>query len=104
MSRSWRKNCVKVASTRYCLVRAVPEKGRTLRGSGGLGGGYVLADDGGYAVAALGDAVEGVGGLHRAALMGDDDELGTLPQLLEDQEQPLQVRVVQGRFHLVEHV
>src|SRR5690348_3194626 len=74
------------------------------RGLGGLAGGYLLADYGGDAVAAHGDAVEGVGGLHRAALVGDDDELGTLPELLEDQEQPLQVRVVQGRFHLVEHV
>src|SRR6266568_6251314 len=73
-------------------------------GLGGLAGGYLLADYGGDAVAAHGDAVEAVGGLHRAALVGDDDELGTLPQLLEDQEQPLQVGVVQGRFHLVEHV
>src|SRR5438046_9763186 len=72
--------------------------------SGGLAGGYLLADYGGDAVAAHGDAVEAVGGLHRAALVGDDDELGTLPQLLEDQEQPLQVGVVQRRFHLVEHV
>src|SRR6266850_4949986 len=73
-------------------------------GSGGLAVGYLLADDGGDAVAAHGDAVENVRGLHRAALVGDDDELGTLPELLEDQEQPLQVGVVQGRLDLVEHV
>src|ERR1700758_3875200 len=67
--------------------RGVPAARRTrglagLAGLGGLAGGYLLADHGGDAVAAHGDAVEGVGSLHRAALVGDDDELGTLPQLL----------------------
>src|SRR5580693_659211 len=73
-------------------------------GLGGLAGRYLLADDGGDAVAAHGDAVQGVAHLHRPALVGDDDELGTLPQLLEDKQQALQVGVVKGRLDLVQHV
>jgi hypothetical protein len=36
--------------------------------------------------------------------VGDHDELGTLPQLVEHPEQALQVGVVQRRLHLVQHV
>src|SRR3954454_16867254 len=71
---------------------------------GGLAGGELLADDGGDAVAAHGDAVEGVRGFHSPALVGDDDELRALPQFLEDQQQPLQVGVTWRGLDLVEQV
>jgi hypothetical protein len=64
-------------------------KGGGLAGLGGLAGGYLLADDGGDTVAAHRDAVQGVGGFHRPALVRDHDELGTLPQLIEDKQQAL---------------
>ena len=49
---------------------------------------------------AHGDAVEGVRDLHRALLVGDDDQLRGLLQLLEDGEQARQVHVVQGDLNL----
>src|SRR5690606_34609050 len=57
---------------------------------------HPLADHGGDAVLAHGDAVQGVGDLHGALLMGDDQQLRVLPELLEDGEQPAQVCVVEG--------
>ncbi len=56
-------------------ARAISDRQEAGAGSGGLAGGEGLADDGGDAVAAHGDAVEGVGGFHRPALVGDHDEL-----------------------------
>src|SRR6478752_9662703 len=49
-----------------------------------------LADHLGDAVALHGDAVERVGHLHRAFLMGDDDQLGGLLELLHDADEPLE--------------
>ena len=63
-----------------------------------------LADDGGDAVLAHRDAVEGVGDLHRALLVRDDDELAALAQVLEDAEQTAEVRVVERRLDLVHDV
>jgi hypothetical protein len=45
---------------------------------------------------AHGDAVEGVGDLHRALLVRDDEQLALLPQLLEERNEPAQVDVVEG--------
>src|SRR4051812_40384274 len=42
------------------------------------------------------DAVEGVRDLHCALLVGDDEQLALLPQLLEERDQPAQVDVVEG--------
>ena len=47
-----------------------------------------LADHRGDAVAAHGHAVERVADLHRALLVGDDQELRVLPELLVDLQQP----------------
>ena len=48
---------------------------RQRAGSGGLGLAQPLADHVGHAVAAHRHAVERVGDLHRALLVGDDDQL-----------------------------
>ena len=65
---------------------------------------HPLADHVGHAVAAHAHAVQRVGDLHGALLVGDDDELAVLAQLLEDVEQPAEVDVVEGGLDLVEHV
>ncbi len=56
------------------------------------------------AVVAHGDAVERVGDLHRRLLVGDDDQLGDLTQLLEQADEPPQVDVVERGLDLVHHV
>src|SRR4051812_23428036 len=53
---------------------------------------------------AHGDAVEGVGYLHGALLVRDDQKLALLPQLREERNQPAEVNVVEGRLHLVHDV
>src|SRR5688572_16823665 len=63
-----------------------------------------LADHGRDAVAAHGHAVERVADLHRALLVGDHEQLGVLPQLLVDLQEPPEVDVVEGRLDLVEDV
>src|SRR6266511_2297898 len=50
------------------------------------------------------DAVEGVGRLHGAPLVGDDQELGVLAGVVQQVEEALQVDVVERRLDLVEHV
>jgi hypothetical protein len=47
-------------------------------------------------------AVQHVGDLHRALVVGDDDELAHVQELLDDQAEALVVRLVQGRVDLVE--
>src|SRR5262245_48298316 len=49
------------------------------------------------------DAVEDVGGLHRPAVVGDDEELGLAGELTEDAKEPVDVGVVERRVDLVEH-
>ena len=51
-----------------------------------------------------GDAVEGVGDLHGAFLVRDDQQLALLPQLLEERNQAAEVDVVQGGLDLVHDV
>ena len=46
----------------------------------------------------------GVRDLHRAFLVGDDDQLRRLLQLLENRQQARQVHVVQGGLDLVHDV
>src|ERR1700727_2290224 len=72
--------------------------------SGGLALPEALADHAGDAVAAHADPVQRVGDLHRPLLVGDHDQLGALPQLREDVQQPAEVGVVQRGFDLVEDV
>jgi hypothetical protein len=55
-------------------------------------------------VALHGDAVQRVGDLHRALLVGDHDQLRGLLQLLHDPDQPAQVGVVERRLDLVHHI
>src|SRR5688500_3631039 len=49
-------------------------------------------------------AVEAVGGLHRALLVADDDELRFLAELVHEVEEAVQVDVVEGGLDLVHHV
>ena len=70
--------------------------------SGDLG--HPLGHHRGDAVAAHRHAVERVGDLHGPLLVGDDDELAGVAQLLEEQDQPAEVGVVERRLHLVEDV
>jgi len=56
------------------------------------------------AVAAHAHAVEAVGGVHGALLVGDDDELGALARAADELEEAVDVDVVEGRLHLVEDV
>src|SRR4030095_4874635 len=51
-----------------------------------------------------GNAVEGVGGLHGAALVAHDQQLGVLAGVVEQVEEAVQVDVVKGGLDLVEDV
>src|SRR5581483_7629413 len=61
-------------------------------------------DDLRHAVAAHRDAVEDVGGLHRALLMRDHDELGAAGEAAEKLDEAADVRVVERGLDLVEQV
>src|SRR4029077_16001751 len=50
------------------------------------------------------DAVEDVGGLHRALLVGDHDELRPIRVLPQERGEAADVRVVEGGLDLVEKV
>ena len=63
-----------------------------------------LADHRGHAVAAHADPVQGVRHLHGPLLVGDDDQLGGVPELAEDLQQPPQVGVVERGLDLVQDV
>src|SRR5699024_3550829 len=53
--------------------------------------GDALRDDLRHTVAVHRDSVEGIGDLHGPLLVGDDDELGGVLQLLEHGQQPREV-------------
>ena len=61
------------------------------------------AEDLGDALLLHGDAVEDIGGFHRAAAVGDDDELGLVAEGMEVAGEALDVAVVQRGVDLVEH-
>ena len=61
------------------------------------------ADDPRHRVVADGHAVQRVGGLDRAAVVGDDDELRLVRQAPERVREPADVRLVERRIDLVEH-
>src|SRR5438132_6417495 len=70
-----------------------------------LGGGrHPLAHDAGRAAGLHGDAVEAVGRLHSALLVGDDEQLGLVAELVHEVEEAVQVDVVEGGLDLVEQV
>ena len=50
------------------------------------------------------DAEQAVGGLHRALLVADDEQLRLLAELGDEAEEAMQVDVVEGRLDLVHHV
>src|SRR4051794_14807444 len=56
------------------------------------------------AVAAHRHAVQRVGGLHRALLVGDDDELRAVGELAQERAEAADVRIVERRLDLVEEV
>ncbi len=58
----------------------------------------------GDAVAAHRDAVEPVGGLHRALLVGDHDELRAIGVAAQQRQEAIEVEVVERRLDLVEDV
>jgi isopentenyl-diphosphate delta-isomerase len=100
---------------RRCAVRGVtsvtaPQRERTCanRIVGGARdqflAAHALRDHRGDAVVAHGDAVQRVGDLHRRLLVGDDDQLRLLAQLLEQPDQPAQVDVVERGLDLVHHI
>ncbi len=69
-----------------------------------LGRVHSLADDLGRGARHHGHAIEGVGGLHRALLVGDDQQLGLVAELVDQLEEALEVHVVQRRLDLVHQV
>src|SRR5205807_3417368 len=70
-----------------------------------LGGGrHALAHDAGRAAGLHGDAVEAVGRLHSALLVGDDEQLGLVAELVHKVEEAMEVDVVEGGLDLVEQV
>src|SRR6185312_13688567 len=80
------------ARLRPSLPRRYPgSRGR----SGALGLPQALAHDRGDAVTLHADPVQRVRGLHRPLLVGDDDQLRGVPQLLEDLQEALEVGVVE---------
>ena len=50
------------------------------------------------------DAVEAVGGLHRALLVRDDEQLRLVAELVHEVEEPVEVHVVERGLDLVEQV
>src|SRR5829696_5132252 len=58
----------------------------------------------GDAVAGHRDAVEAVGGLHRALLVRDDDELRAVGEAAQQRQEAVDVEVVERRLDLVENV
>src|SRR5215211_1361639 len=91
-----------VSPSRSAHVRAM--KRRRLRGGRGCLARRPPRDDLRDAVGAHRDAVEGVGGLHRPLLVRDHDELRPIGEAAQELHEAADVRVVQGRFHLVEEV
>jgi hypothetical protein len=80
LARPERRGAASDAAARPFRTIRSRAKGRRPQGElGGLAGGDLLADDRGDAVAAHGDPVQGVGGLHGPPLMGDHDELRAFP-------------------------
>src|SRR3954452_24025216 len=72
-------------------------------------GGFAFAreaarDDLRHAVVAHRHAVERVGGVHRALLMGDDDELRALRVAAQEREEAVDVEVVERGLDLIEDV
>ena len=61
------------------------------------------AEDLGHALLLHGDAVEYVGGLHGAAAVGDDDELGLVAERVQIICEAFDISVVQCGVDLVEH-
>src|SRR5437879_1523577 len=59
-------------------------------------------DDGRHAGLLHGDPVDGVGGLHGARVVGDDDELRQVLELREQAHVAAHIGVVEGRVHLIE--
>ncbi len=87
-----------------CADRSDARPNRVSRRSDQLLAAHALRDHRGDAVVAHRDAVQRVGDLHRRLLVGDDDQLRRLAQLLEQPDQPAQVDVVERGLHLVHHV
>ena len=79
-----------------CLARLLSEMGRVSNGTGLIPLLQALADHGGDAVSPHGDPVQAVGDLHGAFLVGDDQQLGALPQFLIDRDQTSEMSVVKG--------
>ena len=89
--------------------RSPPPRWRCRRGVGLFRLGRDFArqapgDDLGDAVAAHADPVEDVGGVHRAFLVGDDDELGAVGEAADQLQEAVDVGVVEGGLDLVEDV
>ena len=61
-------------------------------------------DDLGHPVAAHADPVEDVGGVHRALLVGHDDELGAVAEAANELQEAVDVGVIERRLDLVEDV
>src|SRR6478735_6423747 len=93
-----------VSRSQWTYWSRVGRTAGTVTASGRLGLAEPLADHRRDAVAAHGHAVERVADLHGPLLVGDDQQLGVLTQLLVDLQQPAQVGVVQRGLDLVEDV
>src|SRR6266850_2095474 len=49
-----------------------------------------------------GDAVEDIGGFHGLSVVGNDDELRPRAELAQHPDEPMDIRVIEGRINLVE--
>src|SRR4029079_352939 len=76
----------------------------TARRYDGRSGGDALADNVAGAAGLHGDAVEAVGGLHRALLVADDDQLRLGTELRDQSQEAVEIDVIEGGLDLVHHV
>src|SRR4051812_18712610 len=94
------------STSRFGTARRIVTSRPPTRSRGGLldGLGKPPRDDLRDAVAGHRDAVERVGGLHRALLVRDDDELGAVAERPQHLEEAVDVEVVERGLDLVEDV
>src|SRR5215207_1777872 len=118
--RGTRANAVRIrsdaaADSRSCAMSASCRSAASVIGRrlpAGSGGRFVrrsrrrqaARDHLGDAVAGHRDAVEAVGGLHRALLVRDDDELRAVGEAAQQRQEAVDVEVVERRLDLVEDV
>src|SRR5947209_12410911 len=67
-------------------------------------GGDPLADHPGRSARSHGHSVQAISRFHGPLLMADDQQLRLISKLVDEIQEPVQVHIIESRFHLVEHV